>query len=277
MIDTTPYDDARRAYTREALARLALSRAAADLAEGAGALVVTRNDADTGPGGRVSEARQLAEHAERLLARAVVYERERGASWEDIARYLDLEPRAAEERFAPELARWSEAFEVPYRLDETGRKRVPQLPDGAYDPDCARERLDLWASLHATIRDRHAVSAGLRMAHPAEQETYPETEPDEMSGWIWESRLRAFLELVSHYNGYVFDDIDWETVEIGLDPTDDDRSDAWYSYPLIGSVHSLDVRVARSVGAGIVSVVVTGAGSPDLRLRISTLFAAFCE
>ncbi|MCX5334220.1 hypothetical protein [Streptomyces sp. NBC_00140] len=31
------------------------------------------------------------------------------------------------ERYAPELERWNAAFQVPYRLDPTGRKRIPLL------------------------------------------------------------------------------------------------------------------------------------------------------
>ncbi|GAA4050969.1 hypothetical protein [Streptomyces shaanxiensis] len=278
MNNSTHHDNhARGPYTREALARLVLSQAAADLARGAGALVVTRNDADTGPGGRVSEARQLVEHAEELLGRAVVFERERGASWEDIAHYLDVAPQAAEERYAPELAGWSEALAEPCRFDEARRRYVRRLPTAAHAPDHTRRELDLWAHLHVTVRDLYAVGAGLRMTDPARQETYPETEPDEMTGTVWkESRLRPFLELLADYVNYPFDDTDWETIEIGLDPTDNEDPDAWYSYPLIGPAHSLEIRVARDVEEGdMVSVAVSGATAADLRLRIDTLFAAF--
>lgn len=276
MNDTTPRDHARGPYPREALARLVLSQAAADLARAAGPLVVTRNDADTGLGGRASEARRLVEHAEQLLARAVVFERERGASWEDIARYLDMDPQAAEERFAPELARWSEALETPCLIDEVRHRRVLRLPVAAHSPDIVRRELDLWAHFHVTIRDLHAVSAGLRTTEPAEQVTYPETESNEMGGCVWgESRLRRFLELLAGYINYPFDDTDWETIEVGLDGTDDEDPDAWYSYPLIGPVESLEVRLARDVVTDKVSVAVTGATSADHRLRIDTLFDAF--
>ncbi|MDC0766142.1 hypothetical protein [Streptomyces sp. HD] len=275
MNDTAPDDSPRAPYTREALARLVLSQAAADLALGAGPLAVTRNDADTGLGGRASEARQLVEHATQLLVRAVVFERERGASWADIGRYAGLDAQAAEERFAPELARWSEELEVPHLLDEGGRGRVLRLPYAAYAPHIASRDLDLWAHLHLTTRDLHAVSAGLRMAGPAERVTYPETESDEMGGIVrGESRLRPFLELLAHYIDHPFDDTDWETIELGLEPTDDE-ADVWYSYPLIGSVQSLGVRLARDAETDIVWVTVTGAALADLRLRIGTLFDAF--
>ncbi|WP_228473068.1 hypothetical protein [Streptomyces cyaneochromogenes] len=256
-----------------------LSQAAADLARGAGTLVVTRNDADTGPGGRVSEARQLVEHAEELVVRAVVFERERGASWADIAHYLDVTPQAAEARYAPELARWREALADPFPLDEARGRYVRRLPPAAHAPDVTRRELDLWAHFHVTIRDLYAVGAGLRMTDPARRETYPETEPDEMTGAVCEeSRLRPFVELLADYVNHAFDDTDWETIEIGLDPTDNEDPDAWYSYPLTGPAHSLEIRVARDVEDGdMVSVAVKGATAADLRLRIDTLFAAFAR
>ncbi|MGA5425189.1 DUF6283 family protein [Streptomyces lavendulocolor] len=55
-----------------------------DIADGAPGLVATRNDPDTGPGGRVSQAFQLLELAERALVSAVIYERKRGSSWTEI-------------------------------------------------------------------------------------------------------------------------------------------------------------------------------------------------
>lgn len=145
VTDTTPYDDDRRAYSREALAHLVLSDHAQGLAETACRLAVTRYDAYTGPGGRVSEAVALTRIAPRLLADAVVYERERGSSWQDIAAYPGVPAAEAEERFTPAVERWSTAFDIPYRLDATGRKRIPQLPTAAYDRQCAVRRLDLWA------------------------------------------------------------------------------------------------------------------------------------
>lgn len=277
--ETTPYDDDRRAYTREALARLVLSDAARGVAGSARELVVTRHDTYCGPGGRASEAAQLVESAEWALAWAVVYERERGSSWEEIAGYLGVAADEAENRFAPGLARWKEAFDVPYRLDATGRKRVPQLPTAAYDPDSACRSLDLWADLYVTIRDRHAVSAGLRMTAseevPEAEVSAPEAESDRMSGSVRRPHLRSFLELLAHYNGVWFEETDWEAVSLGLHATDDADPDTWYSHPLAGTLHSLDVRLANVLGGNEVAVAVTGATSADLRLRIDTLMDAF--
>ncbi|MFJ2577429.1 hypothetical protein [Kitasatospora aureofaciens] len=162
MEQTPPYDDDRAAYTRHALARLVLADHATDVADAAAGLVGTRNDADTGPGGRAGQARQLVELAEQVLASAVVHEVERGSSWAEIGHYLGIGANEARERFAPALKGWDTAFEEPYRLDTTGRKRIPQLPTAAYDPASACRRLDLWAFLHLTgVNDRNAVSAAL--------------------------------------------------------------------------------------------------------------------
>ncbi|MFD6342292.1 hypothetical protein [Streptomyces sp. NPDC060131] len=167
MTETTPYDADRARFTRQALARLVLCDHAVDIADGAAGLVATENDPDSGPGGRVSQAIQLIELADRALASAVIYERERGSSWAEIAQYLEIDPAEAEERFAANLDSWNTAFEVPYRLDDTGRKRVPQLPTAAYDPAWACTQLDGWAgSRLILVNDERAVSSGLVMAVP---------------------------------------------------------------------------------------------------------------
>ncbi|MGW2304838.1 hypothetical protein [Streptomyces sp. NPDC001809] len=169
MTETTPYDAARARFTRQALARLVLCDHAADVADGAAGLVATGNDPDTGPGGRVSQAFQLAELAERALVSAVIYERERGSSWTEIAQYLGISPAEAEERFAAMLDDWNTAFEVPYRLDDTGRKRIPQLPTAAYDPAWACDRLETWAGNRLIlVNDERPVTSGLVMAVPEE-------------------------------------------------------------------------------------------------------------
>jgi hypothetical protein len=176
VTETTPYDADRARFTRQALARLVLCDHAADVADGAAGLVATGNDADSGPGGRVSQAFQLIELAEHALASAVIYERERGSSWAEIAQYLGISPAEAEERFAVNLDGWNTAFDVPYRLDGTGRKRIPQLPTAAYDPAWACDRLDTWARNRLIlVNDEHPVSAGLVKAVPVKD--FPSVTP----------------------------------------------------------------------------------------------------
>ncbi|MFE2970687.1 hypothetical protein ACFXKC_45180 [Streptomyces sp. NPDC059340] len=101
------------------------------------------------------------------------------------------------------------------------------------------------------------------------------TEP--IAGWIWGRNLRAFLELLSRYAGYALDETDWETIEAGVQDTDDEAPDSWYSYPLVGTNATLKVALARAVGGQEVSVSVTGAETPELRLRTDTLLSAFAS
>ncbi|MFZ4152228.1 hypothetical protein [Streptomyces pseudogriseolus] len=88
----------------------------------------------------------------------------------------------------------------------------------------------------------------------------------QIAGWIMDRNLRTFLELLSRYVGYAFDDTDWDTV--------DEKSDGWYSYPLAGTTATLDVGLARSVGSEVMSVNVTGVETPELQLRTDTLLSA---
>ncbi|WP_411113734.1 hypothetical protein [Streptomyces sp. 029-5] len=167
MTETTPYDADRARFTRQAPARLVLCDHAVDVADGAAGLVATEHDPDARPGGRVSQAVQLLELTERALVSAVIYERERGSSWAEITQYLGIGPAEAEKRFAAKLAGWDTAFDVPYRLDDTGRKRIPQLPTAAYDPAWACTQLDRWAGNRLILVDNeHPVSSGLVMAVP---------------------------------------------------------------------------------------------------------------
>ncbi|GGQ51017.1 hypothetical protein ACH4NV_21300 [Streptomyces althioticus] len=101
------------------------------------------------------------------------------------------------------------------------------------------------------------------------------TEP--IAGWVWGRNLHAFLLLLSHYAEYDFDDTDWETVEAGVQATDDEAPDGWYSYPLVGTSATLSVALARAVCGEEVSVSVTGAETLELRLRTDTLLSAFAR
>ncbi|MFZ4191895.1 hypothetical protein [Streptomyces fungicidicus] len=99
----------------------------------------------------------------------------------------------------------------------------------------------------------------------------------QIAGWIMDRNLRAFLELLSRYIDYAFDDTDWDTIETGVRDTDDEKSDGWYSYPLAGTSATLEVGLARSVGSEVMSVSVTGVETPELQLRTDTLLSAFAS
>ncbi|MFE5491175.1 hypothetical protein ACFQ7Z_14650 [Streptomyces virginiae] len=97
----------------------------------------------------------------------------------------------------------------------------------------------------------------------------------QVGGWIWERNLRSFLELLSHYVGYDFDATDWETVARAVAETDDERTEGWYAYPLVGETRQAEVCLARSVGGDEVSVAVHGDLTAELRLRADTLLSAY--
>ncbi|WP_256097945.1 hypothetical protein [Streptomyces sp. MnatMP-M17] len=96
-----------------------------------------------------------------------------------------------------------------------------------------------------------------------------------VGGWIWNENVQPFLFLLAHYVGYDFDGTDWQAVELGLEATDDEHLDRWYSYPFVGLNHHVDVHLAKAVGGDEVSVRVTGTSDPELLLRADTLMAAF--
>ncbi|MFF6778991.1 hypothetical protein ACFY8W_36330 [Streptomyces sp. NPDC012637] len=96
-----------------------------------------------------------------------------------------------------------------------------------------------------------------------------------VEGWIWNENVQPFLALLARYAGYHFNATDRQAVELGLQATDDEHPDRWYSYPLVGSDHHLEVHLAKAVGGDEVSVRVAGTSDPELLLRADTLIAAF--
>lgn len=96
-----------------------------------------------------------------------------------------------------------------------------------------------------------------------------------VEGWIWNENVQPFMALLARYAGYDFDGSDWQAVELGLEATDDEHPDRWYSYPLVGSDHHFEVHLAQAVGGNEVSVRVAGTSNSELLLRADTLIAAF--
>lgn len=169
-IPTGPADVTR---PRAALARLALSAAAAELADYAATLVPTIGW--TRPGDHVELAAQLLNTAREVLDRAVVYEHDHGTSWREIGETLNVTKQTAHERFAAVVAEWDSGLDEPW--SQHGAIRNPRLPEGAADPDRSAGRLDQWCAEHAPAGTRRLaesdgiadrmVSAGL----PAHTET----------------------------------------------------------------------------------------------------------
>jgi hypothetical protein len=150
-------------YSRCARARLALCQAARRLADEAGALVPTFADGHRQPGAWVQEAAQLVDWARDTLERAVVAERERGTSWEDIGAALQTTRQAAHERFVETEREWTAALRQPY--DQVDEVIVCRLPEGAHHPDRYAALLDAWVLRHLdspeSRHDEHPVSGHL--------------------------------------------------------------------------------------------------------------------
>jgi hypothetical protein len=137
----------------EALARLALSHAARDLSDQARSLVPTTADRSAGIGQFVERAGRLIDQANEVLVRAVVYERERGRSWEDIGRVLGITRQSAQERFADDVAGWHDGLDQPYLMLANGSASVTNLPNGAEAPMIYARSLDQWCERHTEPTD----------------------------------------------------------------------------------------------------------------------------
>jgi len=143
-------------YGREAQARVALSAAAMQVSDYARGLVPA-DDRGSGAGEIVERAVQLLDDARNVLERAVVYEREQGASWQTIGAALGISRQTAHERFAEVERRWQDALRRPYAEAGPGGRLALRLPDGAEDPERWGQQLDSWVIRH---RERADVDTG---------------------------------------------------------------------------------------------------------------------
>lgn len=92
-----------------------------------------------------------------------------------------------------------------------------------------------------------------------------------VAGWVFEDNVEQFLEHVSRYIGYDYDELDEVALAGALEATDDESTDGWFSYPLTGAP-PLQVSLARAVGGSVVSVRMHGDIDPVLAARFETLF-----
>ncbi len=158
-------------HPRRALARLAVSESARQLAERAtNALVPTGSDSRGDAAEEVQIAYQLVDDARELLTRAVIEARERGVSWETIgAEHGEITRQSVQERYGPALADWDDALDQPWQ--RSGAFVSSRLPDGLVEPERTAARLDAWAAAHvaterfsrqrAEAEGRGIVSTGL--------------------------------------------------------------------------------------------------------------------
>jgi hypothetical protein len=91
--------------------------------------------------------------------------------------------------------------------------------------------------------------------------------------WILHSNLHRFLELVSFYVGYTFDESDWLAIQAGLDGLTSDNQA--FGYPII-SRQQLTLSLSLDPDSGNeVSVTITGRPDQMLAARISGLIDAY--
>ncbi|MFD4319025.1 hypothetical protein [Streptomyces sp. NPDC058548] len=172
---TDPGADPPHPYTTAALARLMLSDAHCEVAEAALKRIGTEGDSSStvAPGDFVREAAELMRLAEAVQRRAVIYERERRTSWEEIGEALGITRQSAHTRFAEHVKAWREPLDNPERLHPDGTPDDRRIPYGArYAPGSvvpangSAEKtaglLDEWLRRHNSLADQeHSVSDGL--------------------------------------------------------------------------------------------------------------------
>lgn len=91
-----------------------------------------------------------------------------------------------------------------------------------------------------------------------------------IDGWVSEDNVIPFMQHVSRYIGYRYDDFDETALTGALAQTDDESADGWFDYPLEGRPPVV-VSLARAVGGTVVSIRVYGTIDPVLAARIETL------
>lgn len=154
-----PPGPADTTHPRRALARLALSAAYRDVAEFAAGGVPTVSDAYGDAWDYVDHAARLLARAQDVLARAVVYARERGGNWPTIAEALDTSEDQARDQWAPTLEHWESALDRPW--ERSGRFLAGRMPDGTTEPEQTAAELDQWCLRHLDEHDgaRHNARA----------------------------------------------------------------------------------------------------------------------
>jgi len=172
-------------YSRRALAHLAVAAQARQVADAAAGQVASGDSDHVSWGvprrGEVLDAaRQILAAAEELLRRAVVYERERGMSWEEIGEAFEISRQSAHARYADVETQWRTALRWPFGPDDDGTGIAdPHLPDGVHRPTESARLLDGWAARQVVARRsdladlpaaaRHLVSGGLSTLSTTEE------------------------------------------------------------------------------------------------------------
>lgn len=136
-----------REHNPTKLARLALSRQATEVAERAAQLVPTVSDEWGHACEWLEPAVGTLQDAELLVKRAVVFERARGTTWEQIGDFLGITKQSAQAKYGPAVAEWEADLFAPYGLDDDGERfgRLSDLPGAVLEPEVYGPELDSWA------------------------------------------------------------------------------------------------------------------------------------
>lgn len=141
-----PPGPADTTHPRRALARLALSSAYREAADFAADGVPTVSDEYGDAYDYVDHAARLLSIAQDVVAGAVVYARERGGRWDDIAEALDLTAEQARDRYTATVDRWEDALDRPW--ERSGRFLASRMREGTTEPDQTAADLDRWCLRH---------------------------------------------------------------------------------------------------------------------------------
>jgi hypothetical protein len=146
QLPAVPPGPADARHPRRALARLALSSAYREAADFAAGGVPTVSDEFGDAYDYVDHAARLLSSARDVLARAVVYARERGGRWDDIAEALNLSVEQARDQYTAMIDLWEDALNRPW--ERSGPFLASRMPDGATEPDETAAALDKWCLRH---------------------------------------------------------------------------------------------------------------------------------
>lgn len=160
QLPAIPPGPADTTHPRRALARLALSSAYREAADFASGGVPTVSDEYGDAYDYVDHARRLVSMAQDVLVRAVVYARDRGGRWDDIAEALSLTAEQARDRYSAAIDQWEDALNRPW--EHSGRFLSSRMPDGTTEPDQTAADLDRWCLRHLEENDgaRHNARHG---------------------------------------------------------------------------------------------------------------------
>jgi predicted transcriptional regulator len=146
QLPAVPPGPADTTHPRRALARLALSSAYREAADFTAGGVPTVSDEFGDPYDYVDHAARLLSIAQDVLGRAVVYARERGGTWSDIAEALDITTEQVRDHYTATVENWEDALNRPW--ERSGLFLSSRMPDGTTEPDQTAVDLDQWCLRH---------------------------------------------------------------------------------------------------------------------------------